>query len=174
MKYKKTIPFLALLMLAGCSGHDDGYYKDHIDEAQTKAKECNDALNSAFKFGNEDKYNKILKDPECVAANNVAKDYEEKKSKINQALISTGGVKAEVAEYAMENDYKLDIDTSKIAHPSNITVSNNGAITVKLDSSIAENGYITLTPTIYKDKGTMMWKCSASGVEKYYLPDACK
>lgn len=78
MHYKKTIPFLAFLMLAGCSGHDEEYYKNHIDEAQTKAKKCNEVLNSAFMSGDEDKYKKTLKNPECIAANNAVKAYEQK------------------------------------------------------------------------------------------------
>ncbi|MBK2297379.1 hypothetical protein [Francisella philomiragia] len=78
MHYKKTISFLAFLTLAGCSSHDEEYYKNHIDEAKTKYKECNEALNSAFMSGDKDKYEKTLKNPECIAADKAVKDYEQK------------------------------------------------------------------------------------------------
>ncbi|QUE32426.1 hypothetical protein [Francisella philomiragia] len=78
MHHKKTISFLAFLMLAGCSSHDEEYYKNHIDEAKTKYKECNEALNSAFMSSDKNKYEKTLKNPECIAADKAVKDYEQK------------------------------------------------------------------------------------------------
>jgi hypothetical protein len=41
---------------------------------------------------------------------------------------------------------------------------------------VTGTGYITLTPTITKDKDTVQWRCTAfgSGIHEDYLPGNCK
>jgi type IV pilus assembly protein PilA len=100
------------------------------------------------------------------------------RSKVTELSVAASACKASVSEYAQTNQ-NLPSDITAAGCSSNPTqyvtslAVNNGTITVA--SAITQaTGNFVLTPTFSAATGEVDWSCTASSIEKKYLPANCR
>ncbi|MDG6882162.1 Uncharacterised protein [Phocoenobacter uteri] len=115
---KKSILFLGLstLVLTGCSEKDKAYYLSHIDDAKTKFKQCEKRMFEAMSSRDQEKFEAVGKDKECVAAEQALREdrkiQAEKKRLEEEAL-----QKAEVSKARKQLDKKFaNLDWKETAY----------------------------------------------------------
>lgn len=75
------IAICTIVFLSGCGEHDKAYYEANIGRAETKVKECDEAIKKALKENQIETVRALSEDSECRAADSV---YHQHKQKIRE------------------------------------------------------------------------------------------
>lgn len=105
------------------------------------------------------------------------------RAQASEALSATGGIRADIGAYLVENDvlppngtavHQSATDTEgKYFNAGSVAVGDgNGEVDVSFDSGVHQGNTLTLTPQISAAGGQIArWECS--GLDQKYLPTAC-
>jgi len=75
-----------LLLVTACSDRDREYYEANIEKAESKAEECENAMEAAFRAQDEEKLVAISKDSECNFAVDVFNEHKRKLARVKREL----------------------------------------------------------------------------------------